>query len=307
MDSIIFGDLFREIIRKKHGMEVDFDSIEEKLDHLRGGKSLAYSDLEIIGDEKCWPFKKYWMWPSKKQVKQLLKNTRGWLKDLPKNEEWTIGELNGIFKNIALVSIILRFVWPEYYAIYSRPPLKILRIERGIDDSEEYLNYVQTLRLLKQSFGVTKISEVDMIVWVVSQEKNEYLRELTKLLANQLPENLTPEELLHYLQDNPAKIAEVYYRKGAYKTSGMWVATAFEKFLQDECKRLKLSIPRKKNGKIQNLLNSLSRTDEYWYKRETMKDLKGLRNKAVHESGTFTKNDALKFLEIFNFFMSKRK
>ena len=80
MDSVIFRDLFKEIIRKKHGMEVDFESIEEKLEHLRGGKSLTYSDLEIIGDERCWPFNKYWIWPSKDQVEAKLKETEAWLK-----------------------------------------------------------------------------------------------------------------------------------------------------------------------------------------------------------------------------------
>ena len=160
MDSIIFGDLFREIIRKKHGMETNFEKIESKLDHLRRENSLSYSDLEIIADESCWPFNQYWMWPSKEQIEEKLKETSGWFKNLPNDEEKVIGGLDGIFKNIALISIILRFVHPNLYAVYSRPPLRILRIERGFNDVEEYLNYVYLLRLLKHSFGVTKTADV---------------------------------------------------------------------------------------------------------------------------------------------------
>lgn len=306
MDSIIFGDLFREIIRKKHGMEVDFDSIEEKLDHLRGGKSLAYSDLEIIGDEKCWSFKKYWMWPSKDQIEAKLKKTEGWFKTLPEKEEEIIGDLAGIFKNIALVSIILRFVHPTHYAIYSRPPLKILRIDRGFNDVEEYLNYVQLLRLLKHSFGVTKTADVDMIVWAIVYEKGEYLKKLKKMIAEQLPEKLSPEELMIFLSDNPLKIAEAYYGKKDIKTAGLWAAIAFEKFIRFEYVSFFGFRYERKNGEIVSKVRLLCNTKKFRYESQKLHKLRELRNSAVHESSEFKKDDAKYFIDTMKYLKKLR-
>ena len=84
-------------------MEIDFDTIENKLQHLRNGDALTYKDLQTIADDNCWPFNKYWMWPSKKRIKKSLKNSAGRFTDLPYNEEEIIKNLDEIFKNIALV------------------------------------------------------------------------------------------------------------------------------------------------------------------------------------------------------------
>jgi len=297
MDKNEYKELFKKLIKKKHGMEINFEKIEAKLDHLRKGDSLAYSDLEIIGDDSCWPFSKYWMWPSKEQVEEKLKKTSEWFVNLPENEEKIIGDLDGIFKNIALVSIILRFVHPNLYAIYSRPSLKILRIERGFNDVEEYLNYVYLMRILKHSFRVTRTADIDIIVWAIAYEKGSYLRQLKELLAEQLPENLTPEDLITFLPGNPLKIAEVYYRKKDIKTAGFWIAADFEKFLRKECISLLGFIPARKNGEILTLVDLLCKTKKFKYECDKLHMLRKLRNKAVHESRKFTEDDARYFIE----------
>lgn len=298
MDETKYKELFMKIIRKKYGMEINFGIIEKKLQHLREGDALTYSDLEIISDDSCWPFNKYWLWPSKEQIEEKLKMTKRWFKNLPDNEEEIIDNLCAIFKNIALVSIILRFVSPKHYVIYSRPPLKILRIERGINDAEEYLKYVQEMRLLRQSFRSAKTSDVDMIVWAISQEKGEYLREFKKILAEYLPENLTPAELITYLSHKPLKIAETYLKQKEYQTTGFWAAKAFEKLLHDECLVLLNFIPPRENGEIFTLIKYLCKTNEYQFKKGTLHKLNRLRNKAVHRSSLFSKDDARNFIEI---------
>lgn len=143
---------------------------------MREGEPLSYCDLEIIADDSCWPSSKYWMWPSREVIEDKLERTAGWFADIPNDEEEIIKNLCEIFRNIALVSIVLRFVCPKHYVIYSRPPLKILRIERGANDVEEYLNYVGEMRLLRRSFKVAKTADVDMIVWTIAQEKGQHLR-----------------------------------------------------------------------------------------------------------------------------------
>lgn len=266
-----YENLFKKIVMQKHGMEVDLERIEERLHHLKDGDPLTYDDLLIIGDDSCWPFSKYWMWPAREQIEVKLIHTKGWFKDLNDNsdiEAKIIGGLDEIFKSIALVSIILRFVFPDRYAIYSRPPLKILRIERGANDVEEYLNYLEVLRLLKRSFKVSKTADLDIIVWTVAQEQGEYARQLKNLLAERLPENLNPGELINLLSTKPLKIAECYLKQGDWKAAGFYAACLYE--------RIK---------------------DKYWIDRNTFKKIRYLRTKIVHKSDRFSKNDARDFIE----------
>ena len=271
MDQKKYESLFKKIVRQKHGMDVDFEKIEERLHNLKKGDPLTYDDLLIICDDSCWPFSKYWMWPSREQIEEKLIQTKGWFKDLNDNpdiEAKIIGELDEIFKNIALVSIILRFVFPKRYAIYSRPALKILRIERGSNDVEEYLNYIDVLRPLRRSFGVSKTADLDIIVWTIAQEKGEYARRLKKLLAERLPANLKPGELINLLSTSPLKIAECYFEQGDWKAAGFYAACVFEKI-----------------------------RDELWVDKGTSLDLRDLRNRVIHETERFTKTDARNFIE----------
>lgn len=301
MDETKYKELFKKIIRKKHGMEIDFERIEIRLQHLRKGDALKYSDLENIADDNCWPFNKYWMWPSKEQIEEKLKSTTGWFKDLPKNEEEIIGNLCGIFKNIALVSIILRFLWPKHYVIYSRPPLKILRTERGSNDLEEYLNYVQEMKLFRKTFGVAKTADVDMIVWAIAQAaqyNKAYLKEFNHLIAERLPGNLLPADLIECLSKRPLKIAGVFMKKDDYKTAGMWTARAFEQFLYEECRRLMGFVPPIEKDRIYTLTKYLCERPQHRYNKNIFKNLRKLRVKAVHVEEIFTKQDAKKFIKI---------
>ena len=301
MDKRKYKYLFRELIRIRHGIDVDFESIEKKLVHLRYGDPLTYSDLITIGDDRCWPFSKYWMWPSKEQVNDRLKTTNDCFVDLPDSEEKKIGQLLDIFKNISLVSIILRFVHPRYYAIYSRPPLYVLRVERGPNDIEEYLNYINELRILKESFEEFRTAEVDMIVWAIaessrksfkSEEDERTLTNFKKLLADKLPENLSPEEIIQYLLDDPLKIAEVYLRKSDYKTAGMWAGRAFEKYIN----RIRRKLPGLLSGwERDDLAKKIARICEeenYKKKEKLYKKLKDLRNNAMHVGHPYSEDDA---------------
>jgi len=228
-------------------------------------------------------------------------------KNLPNSEETAIRNLDEIFKNIALVSIILRFVHPKHYAIYSRPSLKVMRTERGIDDVEEYLNYVEELRILKDSFGADKTSEVDNIVWAIAQEKGKSIKELKKMLSEHLPENLSAEEIIIYLSKNPLKVSEIYNKQKDYKTAGFWATVAFKKFLREECLRLTGKIPLIKNGEIFTFIDYLCRKTKYRHKKNTLHDLRELRNKVVHESEILTQVDTKIFIDTLKNLMLKIK
>lgn len=295
MDSEKYKELFYEIIKNRFNREVDFASIEKGLEHVRNGNALTYADLELIANDRYWPFKQYWMWPSRDQIKEKLKETREKFINPIKNEareRELIRFLSAIFRNLSLVSIVIRFVWPEHYAVYSRPNLKILRVERGEDDVEEYMNYIRVMRLLKGSFGVERVADVDIIVWAIAKREEAHA-EFFRILAEQLPENLTPGELILRLHDNPLMVAQVYIRKGDYKTSGFWASQAFEIYLRDEYRRL-IGYPitrYPKKGELQDIIDQLITTPEYHGWGAYLHGLRRRRNEAIHPDYKFTKAD----------------
>ena len=298
MESTELKKLFRLIARTATGSEQNLEEIERRMKHLRLGASLKYEDLEVISDPQYWPFQKHWMWPDKLQIEKKLGTTAAFFKDLPKNESRIIRSLMAIFKNIALVSIVLRFARPDFYAIYSFPTLQVLRIERGKNAVEEYLNYVKEMRILKDSFGVNTVAEVDEIVWTIFHYQGQYVNDLLKILAMNLPENLTAKELMLMLSTNPLKIAKEYLKRGDHMTAGFWAAKALEFFLENECRGHGIYVPDGAH-KRSKMIQALHQETLFWSRIENRKllyDTKALRNIIVPGVKDFSSKDTEDFI-----------
>ncbi len=260
---------------------------------------LTYEDLEVIADPGYWPFSRYWMWPARNQIEHKLPKTEGWLKNLPIDEVKIIRSLNDIFKNISLTSIVLRFARPDSYAIYSCPLLQILRIERGGNEVEDYLNLVKEMRILKDSFGVKKTSEVDQIIWAIFHLKGKYADELKKIIAKKLPGNLTAEEIILYLSSNPLKVAREYIKRKDHITAGLWASKAFEKFLDEECRKYGIYI-EERPFKRSDMIKALCEQAQYWStfrNKSLLYETKRIRNKIVPGVQQFTWEDVEEFIK----------
>lgn len=298
-----YEELFNKITRQRYGRTVDFASIEGQLAELREGGALTYGHLGIIAHERYWPFKKYWMWPSREQVEDKLNETQGlFVNPLSENkgevkEKAIICRLLEIFKNLSLVSIVLRFVWPEYYAIYSRPNLWILRVERGASDLEEYMNYLRVMRLLRQTFKLERTADVDMIVWAAAKEDSASKNFLDFLLES-FPENMIPLELIWNIYKNPLKISSAFLAKRDYKTSGFRSSQAFELLVKQEYFML-ITPPRrnKSKGEIEDMIDQLCEKQEYKMMRGRLHRLRILRNKAIHPDESFSEDESLKLFK----------
>jgi hypothetical protein len=204
-----------------------------------------------------------------------------------------------IFRHISLMSILLRFVWPEHYAIYSRAQLHILQIERGTNDEQEYMNYVTAMRTLRLSFGVEKTADVDTIVWVCSQRAEEY-EALCDHLRLKMPPDMSPNDIIKESRTDPLKMAEAYYVNDSLYTSGYWASRALEKALREECLRLLGYVPKseaREYGDLEYIMRCLCDNREYHEHREFLMSLKGLRNDAIHEERSFNRQKALLLIE----------
>jgi len=191
MNTLSFRELFAKAVQDKFGTTENIELLETKLSHLRKGEPIRYDDLKVIDDESIWPFKKFWSWPQEEEIKEDLKKTGALLyqiaEDYLNKEKFVISSLNKIFRNISLVSIILRFVFPEYYGIYSPPVLYIIGVERGKNAVEEYINYLKVLREIKdmyeirEYYQVERVADVDMLLLAVALLGPEYTDEFNNI------------------------------------------------------------------------------------------------------------------------------
>lgn len=162
---------FPAVCRLKYETEFDLASVEEKVRHLRRKTPLSYADLEYFESPEHWWFKRFWVFPPREQIEPVLKSQTFDFWNLPNsNEPETIRRLLHIFKSIELVSIILRFIRPEHYGIYSAPIQHILDIRHGRDQVETYLAYLNNIREIKKYAGFARVADVDMALWVLHEK-----------------------------------------------------------------------------------------------------------------------------------------
>jgi len=294
--------LFQGISFKKYRMKIDYKPIEKGVSHLRAGDAITYEDLELIARDDLWAFSKYYMWPAREQIENELEKTWGLIIDPaaePDKEEDMVRGLVILFKNLSLASLLLRFVWPEHYAIYSRPILKLLRVERGYDDTEEYFNYNNEMRNYRMSFGLERTADVDMLIWAISQQTDEYA-DIRRLLSEKLPKEFTLLDLIRNSGHHPLKVAEAFYNYGDYQTSGFWASRALEKALRTACIRehgyLLENMPREK-GDMEFLVSQLSGNPVIQKHHKLLAELRHLRNMAVHVDVRFNKQMADEFID----------
>jgi len=297
-----FNAIFDDVAFKKYRVKIDFATVEKKVAHLRQGDAITYEDLEVIAREDLWPFNRYWMWPAKEQIEDALAKTWDLIIDPAVKPDQEIDMLDGllnIFRNISLVSILLRFVWPEHYAIYSRPSLKILQIERGESDIEEYMNFIHEMKGLRIAFGMDRIADVDMIVWAVSQREDEF-EEIRNLISEKLPKELPLADLMRHAATCPLRVADAYFEAGDFQTAGFWTTRAFERVLRQECIQTAGYVPKKTErelGDIEHLIKCVCGVPGNAGLEKQLYDLKRLRNAAIHIERPFNKQMAIEFIK----------
>lgn len=293
------GKIFYKVSKMRYVKEVNFVPLTDELSKLKKGGCLTYEHLEMISDENIWPFYKWWRWPAREQIDEQLKKTDGLFRDfriLPKDHEARVDAEKeiikilyyDIFKHLELVSIVLRFIDEDNFAIYSPPVAKIIKSPRGYSYTREYLNYLKELRKYKDIYQLEKVAYVDMFLWAI-----EVLGEEREGLIDFFHRNLEEsnrEEILNeimkqeVLGKSDVEKAEFFLKAGEADTAAKWAGCAFEDIIRMKCPGLGIPL-RKENGKRKELSELIKESYELSNKSfgELDKILR-LRNKASHPS-----------------------
>jgi hypothetical protein len=297
---------FQNISIQKYGKGMDFAPIIEELSKLKKGGALTYPHLEKISDPKCFPsFGKYWRWPTKEQIEDELKKTNNLFKDLLINEEKVIKDLYDIFKHLELVSIILRFVDPKNFGIYSPPVAKLLHLPRWGNYADEYQNYNARLRNYRDLYLFDRVDYVEMFLWALEtgDHPDEAIRALHQRIGEENIEKVLTSEFAEAFKNwDDFERAKKYLKGGLYRDASLYAGFVFADFLNKECikhgidLRYKYEPDRRKSKKV--LIEELARIKKYREKKDTLHSLRKDRNATVHpEDKNITRDDYRKIAE----------
>src|SRR4030042_2749353 len=148
-----------------------FEKLEKIFSGLKGTeKQLSYGKINKLTKTEYWNFDDFWMVPSWWYYRKCAKKTKGLFRESPKNEDHVISILYGIFKNIEVVSIILRFIDPENYGIISPPVRCALGLKAKDNYVDEYLDYLSVLRMYAREYEFTRVADADIALWTLVEK-----------------------------------------------------------------------------------------------------------------------------------------
>lgn len=159
--------IFPRLTKVMFGREYDMAEIENKLSHVKEKDCLEKGDLQVIAEAKEWDFKKFW--PDFTSVLVSDKPIRGIFTSSWEEKKRTISALYKRFLHIEVVSVILRFVDPQNYAIISPPVERFLSLQPRENHVEYYISYLNLLKKTSKHFQMPKkLADVDMALWSLS-------------------------------------------------------------------------------------------------------------------------------------------
>jgi hypothetical protein len=168
-DLSSYLDKFAVVCEGKFGRSYDLGEMEKRLSVHRDGKHLfTAKDVARIFDADATPFAKYWPHPQTKVLEEALASQRLKLAPLPAKPVELIERLLKIFHNLGTVSLILQFVYPERFAIFSTPVIHLLQVTRP-ELVDMYLAYCNELRIWADHFRMPSVAATSTALWTYAE------------------------------------------------------------------------------------------------------------------------------------------
>lgn len=170
--------LYGEFVERVSGRRVAPGQLEEALSEAKAKRQVGSEELRIIEESPDWPYPQWWPRLSTQFGESLL---------LHGVKEKIVKILYDRIKYIEVVSIILRFVFPEDFGIISPPVIGLLNLPPGRNHEEQYLRYLSVLDQIKQHYeGLEDIADIDMALWAAAHLDSEYQAILEEMQDDQV-------------------------------------------------------------------------------------------------------------------------
>lgn len=298
--------LFQVATKRYTGRPQDLARVEAELEQGRHEWMVGRRELVTIETSDAWDYPDWWPRLSGQietpiALPQHIYSAQG--------KRTAIEALHKVFKNIEIVSVVLRFMCPDAFGIISPPVTSFLCLFPPPNAVEQYLIYLKVLEDFRKhcsSENLKRVADIDMALWSATH----LVRDPAYAF---LAEEIRNDE---YLQETRISnlangLGSFWQRSGLqrivfarsmlphdYGLSGLVAARIYESALRDMGERLGICNATSPATNKALVLELESRTEvgRLGLKPGELTKLWEWRNDAVHANLNFTKDKAAVFV-----------
>jgi hypothetical protein len=300
-----FHALFGVATTKRAGRPQNLSKVEEELAQGRHEWRVSQKELKIIETSDAWGYPEWWPRLSSQIERPIALPTHIYSE---RGKREAVEALHKVLKNIEIVSVVLRFMCPEAFAIISPPVTSFLCFPPLPSAIDYYLHYLQILKGFIKHYGVfDRVADVDMALWSAAHLSLDpaYVP---------LAEEMRNDEYFHEVRvANLLKGFALFWRRSEmqrvvfarvlaeqdYVLGSVIAARVYESLLQEMLEYYRMV--RGDFGEINlRLVKELERRPELatlGLRQSELEALWKLRNEAVHGALDFTVKKAESFLQ----------
>jgi hypothetical protein len=282
-----------EICRKKFGRSYEFAPLEDYFrEHATGKRHLTAKDVGKLFNPENTPFAKYWPRPHGKALDEILTQNRVYVGPLSNDSKALIEKLLSVFHNVGTASLVLRFVHPSRFGIFSTPVIHLLQVMRpGTVDL--YLAYCDELERWCQHFGMASVAQTETALWTFAE-----FAKLSDSDAAAIKARREFDDDMWAQRERAAQVIRPFFRRyGRLQlaqilldedpiVAGKIAAEEYERLLGIASLEVRhRPLPREK-GAPEGLIDELA--EKGYIRQEDKPELKRIwftRNKVIHPSG----------------------
>jgi len=279
--------------------------VEREVAEIYANSLITVQVLQKIEGES-WSYKSWW--PT---LSTNLPEPLAFQEDItsPQGRDNLVAELQKRLLHIEVVSVILRFLYPQHFGIMSPPGTNLLALPTSSDHVKCYTDYISLLEKLADYYGENRIADVDMGLWAAAHllldtkyraaaeemRNDEYFQEIR--LRNLLGDFGGPSRQTHRYQVLFAKAL----LQMDYSVAALVAARYYEFAVRQMHRCLKLPQPspppsQSRTGAMVDQLKKDSRLDSMGVDRKRLVKWWETRRQAVHEDYSVTEEKAKQFV-----------
>ena len=289
-------DLFPEVTMRRYGKTQRLDEVERHVaGMLKDGRDL-WEIIRDIHNNGEFDAEMFGFLPD--QIEIELKKTTWHLQWKTLSEKDLVQQLHGVFRQIEPVSMVLRFIDPNRYGIFSSPVATILGVRPRRKPTATYEAYLKSLREVRHERGFGRTADVEMALWALQVGVLDPNPKLPEAQRGTLKESYNRDVRLRQMGTRNLTVhlfSENSKLKVAESLLGIDVPLAGQiagiEFEQLVGKRVRVARSVRRDITLYELINRL----EPSRMRPDLHRARAIRNDAIHEPDKVTK-EGVEFL-----------
>jgi hypothetical protein len=159
-----FHSLYPVATERHIGRRQDLSNVEARVSRVGDGWKVDRRVLEVIEDpDSGWDYPKWWPRMSSQIQQPIALPTHIYS---AQGKRTAVEALQNVIKNIEVVSVVLRFMCPDGFGIFSPPVVSFLCFSPSSNPVESYVSYLSVLKGFVEQYKVlTRLADIDMALW----------------------------------------------------------------------------------------------------------------------------------------------